>query len=144
MVIAQQRTFDRIKVAGDVFEEDNSSFDFLRKTIKSPGIASVWRNRVFVAQVLLDLDKIELVSGSFSLPSEPLIDGLRELIDTSQSTFTQGRERYRETIDDEVLLDEPLDPIPIRTGTIKLHLTYGGKGEPVLQGNADLYFIDED
>lgn len=43
-----------------------------------------------------------------------------------------------------LMMDEPLDPIPLESGTINILLVYAGEGEPIVQSDTLLPLIDDD
>lgn len=142
MVIAEHPTIDSINVIGDDLEEDNSSLDNLWKSFDKPGFLDVLMKRFLVATIARNLENVKFLTDTMSFAQESFIENFREFENTSQSTLSRIGPFFREFIEDDLLIDEPLDLMPIRTGTINLHITYRGKGEPILHGNSDLDFID--
>ncbi len=62
---------------------------------------------------------------------------------SASTTFLFSMET-RAAHDIDILLDEPLEPIPLKVQPIKLILRYAGRGEPILQGDTELILFDED
>lgn len=46
--------------------------------------------------------------------------------------------------DEDVLLEDMLEPIPLEVQTIKLLVTYVGEGKPILQNDVELSLFDEE
>ena len=55
--------------------------------------------------------------------------------DNAEKLIKREAQRIRKL--DNVLLDEPLKPLPVKTGTVRVLLRYAGKGEPILQGDTE-------
>lgn len=62
---------------------------------------------------------------------------------SASTAFLFARGAY-EANDIDALVDEPLEPIPLKIQPVKLILRYVGRGEPVLQSDTELILFDED
>ena len=82
----------------------------------------------------------------FEIPNQASLFNLRGLTNqlaTTESLHDTGLAIAPYTDYDDILLDEPLKPLPVKTGTVRGFLRYAGKGEPILQGDTELHLFED-
>lgn len=144
MVLAElaEPTFDDLQI-GDPIEEDNASlffrdaFEYQERDVKS------WVVRALIAMMLARLEVLSFETDYEASRSRHVINRIMHGSSASEWLTSTRAVRPEEALDDTSLIDEPLEPIPLRVRPIRLKLRYGGRGEPILQSDAELNLYDD-